>query len=533
MSEETIENLVIKIKNDEKLLAEGKQVSDCALKVPRIDGSEDKKSGLGRKLARQMFPSTDEHRVGSYIAYGKLLKKLKDAYKRQVAETDELNLENDLYRQARMYGNRYVFEQLLQAPLSEQILNPTPMPVEIAQSEDLEPFFAHMKNGEAPTLPCLEFTRGAYYNDGRIDMCKQGIGEQFIGHLVDSIENHPHVEHFLLGNNIVGDEGAQKIATLMRQGFQPPIKTYYLAGNCFTPKGAAFLASALTENNQVQSLWLKRNPLKAEGVFHLAKMLETNNTIETLDLVNVGMLDEGVKILFESLRQNRSLRSLYIDANGISETGAEYIADYFEYLKAQNQQGLTGLFMSINRLGNQGAELIANAVAGYPHLKRLDLSSNRIQNQGLKILLEQCYSLPSLMYLGIGLYKSTSDLGELPNYFDGSGADLIADFLRQNKTLQIMGMRDVNLREGGLEVIADALFTNYSLLELSYQQFRLFISQELEARLKSILVRNLKQLGINSEQFQSDIKRELKHSEEISFIDSIYRNNMKDNHVIS
>ncbi|WP_371357562.1 hypothetical protein [Hydrocoleum sp. CS-953] len=188
--------------------------------------------------------------------------------------------------------------------------------------------------------------------------------------------------------------------------------------------------------------------------------------------------------------------------------------------------------MAINRLGDGGTELIANAVAGYSYLSKLDLSSNRIQNAGLKVLLEKCNTLSELVYLGIGLYKSTSDLGELPNYFDGCGAELIADFIRTNNTVKILGLADTNIREGGFEIIANALEENHTLLDLQYQQFRSQLPQELEVRIRCLLARNIQeQLGMSVQEFHSSLKREIKHSDQIRFIDSIYRNNMKDCHI--
>ena len=261
-------------------------------------------------------------------------------------------------------------------------------------------------------------------------------------------------------------------------------------------------------------------------------MLENNASLKTLDLVNVGMLDEGVKYLFESLKKNHSLRTLYIDANGIGEAGAEYIADYFECLKAEHRQGLSGLFLAINRLGDNGARTIAKAVEGYPHLRRLDLSSNRIQNEGLNGLLEACNTLPHLIYLGLGLYKSTSDMGELPNYFDGRGADAIADFIRTNQTVQLLGLRDTNLRPGGYDAIVDALAANHTLMDLDYPQFRSAMAKALAARIQALLARNIhQQLGISVDEFKQGPKRQIKHTDRVVFIDSIYRNNMQDCHV--
>lgn len=527
LQEDNLLEILEKIQEDESKLSDGQLVSDMALKIPRINSGEDKRTGMGRKLARHLFPTTEENRVTSYIAYGRLLGKLRNAYKSQITDINDENQANNPYQQARMFGNRPIFEQLLDEPLSEAIANPTPMPVEIAPYEELEPFLTDISQGKPANQPCQAFIRGAYYDDGRVDMCKQVVGDRYIGDLVDSVRNNSHVEHFLLGNNIVGDQGAEKIASLMENDQISPIKTYYLAGNCFTAQGASLLANALSTNTQVESLWLKRNPLKVEGVAEIARMLETNQSIKILDLVNVGMLDEGVKILFESLRQNHSLESLYIDANGITEEGANYIADYFEWLKAEKRKGLTSLFMAVNRLGNEGAAKIANAIAGYPYLTCLDLSSNRIQNDGLKVLLDKCQALPNLRYLGIGLYKSTSDMGELPNYFDGIGADLIADFIANNKTVQILGLRDTNIRDGGFEIIAKALESNVSLMELEYHQFRYFIPETILSQIETFLTRNIQQqLGVSMAEFRHTIKREIKHTNQIRFIDSIYRNNM-------
>ena len=524
-----IQEIAEKLQQEAKLLEEGGKISDYAIKLPTLNGSEDKKTHLAHKLARFLFPTADKDRVHSYIAYGKLLSKLRAAYRQQVKQQAKLeqieNAKKDKFREARKFSQRQVFESLLDEPISELILNPIPMPVEIAPLDELTPFFSHLKEGKAAEQDCLEFSRGAYYHDGRIDMCKQVVGSDWIGDLVASIENNPHVKHFLLGNNIVGDEGATKIASLIQSKSSPAIKTYYLAGNCFTAKGATDIANALKQNQTVESLWLKRNPLKIEGVRQIAEMLEVNQSLRTLDLVNVGMLDEGVKILFESLKQNSSLRTLYIDANGISEEGARYIAEYFEYLKQTKQVGLTGLFMAMNRLGDEGVKIIANAISNYPHLKRLDFSSNRIQNSGLAVLLERINTLPQLIYLGIGLYKSTSDLRELPNYFDGEGANIIANFLQTNKTLQMMEIKDVNLRDGGLAEIAEALEQNTTLLDLSYAQFQYSIPETVTAKITSCLERNVKQqLGIELAEFRHTRSREIKHTNQIGFIDSIYRN---------
>jgi len=171
-----IPEIAQRLRQEEKLLAEGGIVSSDAIALPTLNGAEDKKTHLAHKLARYLFPTEDKDRVHSYIAYGKLLSKLRAAYRQQVAlqqaEDANRNKYRDRFREARKFGQRQVFESLLDEPISNSILNPTAMPVETASLEELTPFFNHLKQGQAAAKECVEFDRGAYYSDGRIDMCK-------------------------------------------------------------------------------------------------------------------------------------------------------------------------------------------------------------------------------------------------------------------------------------------------------------------------------------------------------------------------
>lgn len=526
----SFELLAAKLAEDQACLAARGRVGDSGMIAPRLGGSEDKRTQLAHRLARHLFPCEDKDRTFAYIQYGRLLAKLRQAWLEQREIEEPTHGEDNPYRIARLPGNRAQFEALLQAPFSDGILHPTPMPVDVAPLEDLKPVFQHLESGTgAPTtLPRMEFTRGALDCEGRMDMCKQVVADRHIGALVDSVQHNANVQHFLLGNNIVGDAGAAHIARLVSNPQTgASLQTLYLAGNCIGTSGSAALADALRHNSIVKSLWLKRNPLHLEGVQLLASMLETNASLETLDLANTGLFDEGIAVLFASLRKNATLRTLYIDANGITPAGARHIASYFEFLKSEGRVGLTGLFASINRLGDEGAKLIAESVKGYEHLVRLELSSNRIQNAGLTALLDAASSLPALRYLGVGFYKSTSDLGELPNYLDGNGADLIADFLRHNQTLQVLDLRDANLRPGGLELIVEALESNHSLLHLYADQYGASLDPVYRQRLDALLACNVEAtLGLSLRKFRKNPLRFIKHTENIRHIDSIYRNRM-------
>jgi hypothetical protein len=106
----------------------------------------------------------------------------------------QLNLKKDKFREARKFGQRQIFESLLDDPISDLILNPIPMSVETVPLNKLTPFFVHLKQGQAAQKECVEFVRGAYYNDGRIDMCKQVVRSDWIGELVDSIKENANFD---------------------------------------------------------------------------------------------------------------------------------------------------------------------------------------------------------------------------------------------------------------------------------------------------------------------------------------------------
>jgi Ran GTPase-activating protein (RanGAP) involved in mRNA processing and transport len=511
----------------------GQIITDCANWAPHLYTVIDKQTQLAHQIAMRLYPTDEQahpvsvietvhHKTIRYILYRRLIANLRRAYRQQTEITPKVLTP---YQQARLTGDREVYYQLQQIEeIPDVVLNPEPMPVDVAPLQELFPFFDFLQSNQ-PVVDndSLTFMRGTLFRDGRMDLCKQVVGEPWIADLMKSLVNNQHIKHFLLGNNIVDLAGAKAIADFISHPHQCQIETWYLAGNRIDADGIGLISKALQTDQHCKALWLKRNPLKPKGAKHLGHLLEHNQCLEILDLHNTGLLDEGVAYLFDGLKHNRSLDLLYLDANGISS--AQPIADYFSHLVKFKQRGISSLFCGINRLGDEGVAMIAESLHDYHHLKRLSLDANRLAYQGLKILLEQLVNHPNLIYLDLGLYKSTSDMHELPNNFGDESVPLLANFIQANNSVQIMSIKDANISLAGLEQLAEAIEMNHRLLVFNYDQLGVRKPKTLIQRIDDKLAENIQNTyGVDTPTFRQQYLRYLKHSDAVRHIDSIYRN---------
>ena len=510
---------------------ENKQpVSECGYFAPRVRSSLDKKFNVARNIAITLFPpdlskkDQEAQKIWSYMRYQKLIAKLSNAFVEQIEHAEAMKSE---FREVRQTGQRKYFCELKNKPLSSHILEPKAMPVNVSPIEELQPFFDHLSSNSTIEVEQMEFQRGVQYNDGRMDLCKQVVGPPHISQLMKSLQNNTHIDHFLLGNNIIGLNGAKAISEFLLGPHVPQIKTWYLAGNDIDAKGAKLLCDALKKDTVCEAFWLKRNPLGSDGAKYIAELLEVNNTIKILDLDNTGILDEGVKHIMYALEKNTGLKQLYLDANGITPVGTQYVADYFNYLVKTGRKGVTSLWLGINRLDDEGATILAKSLKNYKFLKRLVVNSNRLTEVGTQALCDALVDHTNLISFDLGIYKSTSDLNELPNNIGDKGAVIMADFIRKNKSVQVLSVLHNDISEDGVKLLADALLENDTIVWLYYEQYGVGIAQPCRLAIRSKLEKNIhKHFGLDVGDFCNNKLRYIKGSKKLKNIDSVYRNRM-------
>ena len=503
-------------------------VSDLCFVLPRAKGQSER--GLfAKELVNQYFTSTEDE-IGIRIQFNRLLARLSDHHRSIAAREFS---EQAQFRQSR--GNDFVdvWQQIREDPtrrLGDNVTQPEPQALSTRVTDaDMRPLCSSL-SGDSPIIPntycktvrtdVMKFPVGAIIPNGRLDLFKQNIGQDLIRQLIQSLSHSSRIHHVQLGNNFISLVGAKAISDYLTNR-NPPIQTWYLGGNELDRSCMDLLCHALKDDRHCTALWLKRNPIKPEGAVFLRRLLEENETLELMDFQNTGLLDSGIMTLFEGLTCNKTLRTIYLDANGISMPGAGTIASYFHALTDQGRKGITRLWLSMNRLGDEGCRLLLHALKDYIHIEGLSLGSNGCSAAVAAALYTCLRDSPNLGFLDLGMYKATADMQELTNRLGDEGMPHIAKLIAENRNIQSLSVSCNGVSNNGLRtLLEDGVRNSSSLIHLEYHQYGLKIDDEIKNGIETQLDLNCSKLKM--ENCYQHV-RFLKHSNRVQFIDSIYK----------
>ncbi|MDI6104706.1 gala protein [Actinoplanes sp. NEAU-A12] len=267
----------------------------------------------------------------------------------------------------------------------------------------------------APVTRPEEFARGLLRPDGRVDLCKQGLGPALAGRVTEVAAGSPHATHLLLGTNGLGTDGARAVAGALTAGHR--ISTVYLGCNHIDADGAGAIADRLATDDGIRALWLKRNPIGDAGVARLAAALPHNTSLRTLDLVNTGLTVTGLESLADALAGRPPvLERLFLGGNGLRRDAVPVLT------RLVRDGGVRELFLAVNHLGDDGAAALADNLAGYA--MTLGLGGN-----GITDVAPLTANLRSWVALDLARPPSERALGGLPNVVGDTGAALFAQAL--------------------------------------------------------------------------------------------------------
>lgn len=410
-------------------------------------------------------------------------------------------------------------EALLSEPFSEDILNPRAEPVEVAQQDEFKHLHDFLRdNSSFLSDEAKVFSRATLTTDNRLDLCKRELGPAGVPDLEISLEAdgataNPKVRHLLLGNNVAGEMLGKAVGRMIKKK-STAITTWYIAGNDLNAETIAPVVEALEKDNQVDQLWLKRNPLKPAGAIAMQKMLSLNSHIVVLDLTNTGLLDQGTSTIFEAIASNKGSRIqyLYLESNGIT---TKSVADICRLLP---QTRIKELCLSGNRVGDRGAKMVAPLLDQLEHLK---LSSCGIGADGASALALVLSSNKCCKKLDLGFLKSTNVLKEVPNAIANDGAVALANALKTNKTLLSLVLLHNGIFQYGVAALAKVLADdNKTLLHLNIEQLGIPHNEVTREAIRIALSRNLLLLDEKTRKDAQDFI----NNAHLSGIKSVYRN---------
>lgn len=183
----------------------------------------------------------------------------------------------------------------------------------------------------------------------------------------------------------------------------------------------------------------------------IAASLVHNTVLRTLclchDHFSVRIGDAGAEALAEMLCTNDTLETLDLGSNGIYRDGANAIAE-----SLKRNAALRNLYLDVNYVGDVGAISIAESLRSNETLESLSLENNEFGDAGAEAIADSLCRNDTLAILDLSV-----------NRIGDGGAEAIATALRRNSTIKELDLSYTSIGDRGAAAIARSLRHNTSL----------------------------------------------------------------------
>lgn len=232
----------------------------------------------------------------------------------------------------------------------------------------------------------------------------------------------------------------------------PNLKILNLNNSKIGDQGVTQLCESLLMNNSITSLSLSNSSLTNNSVKELKKFIETTTVLTSLDLSQNSIDNAGLVMLTESLALNKTLRHLDLGSNQI---GDESLAGFVDVLLKNTNVQLPKLLLNNNQISDPGCVEIAKLFSKYK-LIEADLSNNRIGNDGAEALSNALIENKTLTVMNL----EYNEIGYV-------GATKLAFMLMNNQTLKSLLLGGNRLGEQAILLLGES---DMAFPELELQQ---------------------------------------------------------------
>eukprot|EP00668_Euglena_longa_P002686 GGOE01003137.1.p1 GENE.GGOE01003137.1~~GGOE01003137.1.p1 ORF type:complete len:332 (-),score=69.06 GGOE01003137.1:826-1821(-) len=149
----------------------------------------------------------------------------------------------------------------------------------------------------------------------RIDLSCRGLGLKGAQEVASAISNNCIVKSLFLGWNDVEDAGVQVLCSGLKDNWS--LGTLILSGNQITDEGANHMADFLGRNCSLTYLSLSTNQITLAGATALLQSLESNSALRSLSLGGNCITSPTIDFVSDTLRRNVMLVSLELGGNSL------------------------------------------------------------------------------------------------------------------------------------------------------------------------------------------------------------------------
>ena len=258
-------------------------------------------------------------------------------------------------------------------------------------ADSITTFLSHSSKLEELILSCNDFQKSYLFEKIRSEKLTK-FNVSFAHLEVDDIANvlmhNTELEDLNFSNNELWSDDIVRICLTMKNISN--LKRIDVSHNRITCEAADDIANILSQNTNLQELYLSNNYLQSHGIVTLFKMSTVSN-LTHLDISSNKITDEAADEIADFLLLNSNLKVLDLSNNLIQAAGATII-----FGKSNTNYNLKKLNLSLNAVDDEAADTVASFLSQNPSLEEFDLSKNCLQAVGAVKIFKAIRNCPNI-----------------------------------------------------------------------------------------------------------------------------------------
>ena len=277
-----------------------------------------------------------------------------------------------------------------------------------------------------------------------------------------------------------------------------------ISHNMITDEAADSIANVLLCNTKLKELDMSHNNFSASGIVSIFQEMKVSNLI-TLNISHNMITDEAADSIATVLSHNSNLRTLFVSSNYLRSAGCVKILS-----GSKNMKGLTNLDISCNKITINTADTSATSELTFVHTADATIFKTMKNISGLKILnianiiINDAAALDDL----VAVLSQNNELKELDissNDLQTAGAFKVFQNIKHFTSLTKLNIANNRITDEATEHIANVLSNCSELVELnlSHNDFHNL------GALNCITVSNLTKIDLNNNNIDEQTVNEL------------------------